>query len=301
MKELEYYINNIIKLSPLLNFGALGLLIKLILINNSTNNKMTEMKDVQIKMLEDEIQKTEKWKERKEEELINKIQELQKELNKTLEKTGGKEDAYNILKMIENHDKRLDGVLKQLIEKIEKIDIDENQYDFNMILSMASVYALESKWEKAASMYEKACSLNPGNEELYFSCGIAYANSRLGRKNDIKALQYYSNAIVYFSGNNNSFFSRLFIYKGAMLKRLNRLNEAYETVKFGYNLATEYEEINDALYNLSCISAMQDEVENFNIYSEKLKNSSKSTYNYLLQRLNKYAPKFITEIHDTSY
>ena len=126
--------------------------------------------------------------------------------------------------------------------------------------------------------------------ELYFSQGIAYANSRMGNDSDLKSLQSYSSAIVFMpdSVDSNNLKARLYIYRGALLKRLNRLKEAENDIKMGLVYASEEYEINDGLYNLACVYAMQSRKIEYSEIAKQLKNNCDSKFNYLLRRLRTY-------------
>lgn len=90
----------------------------------------------------------------------------------------------------------------------------------------------------------------------------------------------------------NDIKARLYIYKGAMLKRIHELDEAEFCINMGLNFATNKSEINDGLYNLACIYGMQNKEKEFSAIANELKSNSKSFYNCLLNRLSVYVPFF---------
>lgn len=261
-----------------------------------------------------------------------KEQERQiEQLKNEISEKGVNLQSYNVeevLSNVKNVKDELKEPIKVLTEKIEKLQLGNfSEDDFDTILLLANAYATDKEWIKSAEQYEKASKIKDDLWELYFSKGIAFANSRLGRDTDLKSLQSYSSAIAFFpdkvdlsikarldiyegemsnrlsglkeaSGNKemevglSNIKARLYIYKGGILKRLHRLEEAESDIKFGLKYATKEYEVNDGLYNLACVYAMQNKEIEYSKIAEQLKNKSIPYFNYLIDRINKYAPKF---------
>jgi tetratricopeptide (TPR) repeat protein len=96
-----------------------------------------------------------------------------------------------------------------------------------------------------------------GDWEDYYLRGVNLANSRASRESDIRALQAYGAAIAVAPDSlPANLRSRLYAYRGAILKRLGRLDEASQDLELAQRWATEDREIEDALYNRACIAAM---------------------------------------------
>ncbi len=95
--------------------------------------------------------------------------------------------------------------------------------------------------------------------EDYYIRGVNLANGRGDATANTAALRAYSNAIALApSSLPSNVKSRLYAYRAAVLKRLHRLDEAKQDLVLAQNWATEDREIEDALYNLSCVLAMGD-------------------------------------------
>ncbi|MCE9637127.1 MAG: toll/interleukin-1 receptor domain-containing protein [Planctomycetes bacterium] len=93
--------------------------------------------------------------------------------------------------------------------------------------------------------------------EGFYLQGVTLANKRGGRAVDVAAARAYSNAIALapaeLPGNIRS---RLYSYRGAMFKRLMRLEEAQQDLTLARRWASEPREVDDATYNLACVLAM---------------------------------------------
>ncbi|CAB9506497.1 expressed unknown protein [Seminavis robusta] len=96
--------------------------------------------------------------------------------------------------------------------------------------------------------------------EDYFIQGLHHANRRNGRESDKQALYYYSLCKAtmpdYLPPNEKA---RLITYHAAILKRLGRLDEAESELSLALKLATQHDEIADALYNMAGVLSMKGE------------------------------------------
>lgn len=96
--------------------------------------------------------------------------------------------------------------------------------------------------------------------QAHFSRGVAHANRHGGRESDLASLRAYNEAIALAPADievNRR--ARLFSYRGGMLKRLGRLQEAEADARMALSLASGDHEVLDGHYNLACIHAMRGE------------------------------------------
>jgi tetratricopeptide (TPR) repeat protein len=99
--------------------------------------------------------------------------------------------------------------------------------------------------------------LDAGDWEDYYIRGVNLANQRGDTGANRAALLAYSNAIALAPVSlPSNLRSRLYAYRAALYKRLNRLEEAEQDLALAQRWATERREIEDALYNLACVLAM---------------------------------------------
>jgi tetratricopeptide (TPR) repeat protein len=98
--------------------------------------------------------------------------------------------------------------------------------------------------------------------EDYYLRGVHLANIKGGPSENLAALRAYSEAIALAPENIPlNLRSRLFAYRGAMLKRLGRLDEAEHDLVLAKSWASEDREIDDVMYNLACVMAMKNNDE----------------------------------------
>lgn len=188
-------------------------------------------------------------------ELKNNLKEILDELGYSI-KTAVEEKTINLENTVRNQ-------LNYLLSKMEVAEIKSNSNeDGNWHLTMAEAFMAKREWETAAFHFERASPYFFDNWELYFSKSIAYANSRKGRDSDFNALKAYNDTITFLPIDiDTNFKARIFIYRGAMYKRLKRLDEAEADITLGLKYAQSRYEIEDAHYNFACIYAMRGDKE----------------------------------------
>jgi tetratricopeptide (TPR) repeat protein len=92
---------------------------------------------------------------------------------------------------------------------------------------------------------------------LHFTRGVAYANMRRGRETNIAALRAYNDAIALAPLNlEDRLRARLFTYRGAMFKRLDRAREAEPDLLEALSLTDDEKENLDTRYNLACVYSL---------------------------------------------
>jgi hypothetical protein len=107
---------------------------------------------------------------------------------------------------------------------------------------------------------DSRASVNDSEDwEYYYLRDVSLANERGSSDVNLAALRAYSNAIVLAPRSlPNNVRARLYTYRAALFKRLNRLEEAEQDLVLAQRWATEEREISDALYNFACVFAMGD-------------------------------------------
>lgn len=175
----------------------------------------------------------------------------------------------------------------------DRKDIINN--DANIHLSMAKTYSITKEWVASISQFELALPNLPIDWNNYMLYGIACANSR-NNSYYLKAIETYSNEIVYIPDNAEvNMKARLYVYRGSIYKRIGRLDEAVSDLKFALsNISTDGYEKTDALYNIACVYAMQNNISEFNNVMAQLESAEDDyTIDRIKKRLKVYAPNFL--------
>ena len=128
-------------------------------------------------------------------------------------------------------------------------------------LEAAASMAVTGRWAEAANHYDNYCRLHPENWEAQFNRAVAHANVGEPTAN-LAALRAYNEAIALHPPDiEPSTRARLHAYRGGILKRLRRFDEARAQLEFAQQLATEPFEQDDIAYNLACIASVQGRVD----------------------------------------
>lgn len=134
---------------------------------------------------------------------------------------------------------------------------DLKAQDPNWHLEVAKGLTVSNDWLSAAHHFDRYLEHDPDNWEVHFLRAVAYANARSGYVTDLSSLRSYNDALALAPERlDQNVRARLFGYRGAMLKRLGRLDEAENDLLLAQGLATREYEQKDSAYNLACVYAM---------------------------------------------
>jgi len=155
-------------------------------------------------------------------------------------------------------DESVRGELERLLPGIEKIANQSTESsDPAWNRELARGFMTTGEWTRAAAHLDKYLAREDGDYEAHFARGVAYANSRAGRNADVTALRSYSQAVALLPADVDSDRKARYIdYRGAMLKRLGRLDEAEADLQLAAKLAEDSAIRNDIVYNLASIYAL---------------------------------------------
>ena len=176
--------------------------------------------------------------------------------------------------------KKIDDLTNKIMQTRNKPELtrlfQEETVNLDHILQSAKALMAQQKWNEAAQLFDEYVKNGPQDWEVHFSRGVAHANSRGGLTSDIAALRAYNDAIALIPAKlDSNNYARLFSYRGAMLKRLRRLDEAEADLTIAQKYATAVYEINNINYNWAGIYALRGERNKLLEVVSKLSNSPK--------------------------
>jgi tetratricopeptide (TPR) repeat protein len=306
-------------ISALIGVGILGYIIKMKdqqvkvkeeILNlkdqqGQVKNEIVLLKDAQIALQQEKIGLKDDQLTIKEKDLLKAqqaIEDLEQKLNNALNEKG-----INFQKLAEGQKLNSNNEeIKQLTNELVKIlneqsgtylkTIDER---FEKIVSNSNLTIAKSQMAqgnfdaatKAFDYYEQTDNIS---WDVYFSKAVAYANLRGGRKSDIQSIRAYNDAITFLPADvNPNARARVFAYRGAIYKRINRFDEALNDLDIARKYATNPYEIDDINYNLSAIYAMIGDKEKMMEFIGKIK--SHKYLNHIHNHLNDYYSKFAND------
>lgn len=154
----------------------------------------------------------------------------------------------------------VEGLLRSLLERLSRLDraneSAQTEVPSSVLLEVAHGLLAEGRWAEAARQLDRYVDTVPEDWDAHVARAVAYSNSRQGRRSDLQALRAYNDALAHRPTTiDKNLLARLFSYRGAMLKRLDRLAEAESDLRIAQALATAEYEIHDIAYNFACIYA----------------------------------------------
>jgi tetratricopeptide (TPR) repeat protein len=209
-----------------------------------------------------EVERTEKWSKRREEELTAELDALRAKLSEVLSDSGLTITSLSIGASLKSVAEETRDRVNDLVSKMENVEAERAYaFDADWHLEAAKGYAAQGNWQSAAEYLDKYVRIKGDDFEVQFLRGVAHANART---NPLAALRAYNEAVALLpSDDEGPSRARVFSYRGAMMKRLGRLDESEADLKLAIRFAGdrfEYER-DDALYNLACVYAMQGDKE----------------------------------------
>lgn len=208
------------------------------------------------------------YTDRQNKQLTNEKETLQKQLMEILKSEG----VDNSFLLDNSFLKNLTGdfieKVDSLTTKLEKVELSINKngkaenIDGSYHLSIGNGYIVSKDWAKATYHLDIASQAFPNDSNIHFTRGVCYANIRGGNETDSKSIEAYSKAIIYLKDSEKETRNKAYIYRGAMFKRLRKLDEAECDIKFGLANTLNRHFQADGLYNLACIYAMRSDKHN---------------------------------------
>ncbi|NOZ45959.1 MAG: hypothetical protein GXO79_04170 [Chlorobi bacterium] len=283
-KEEIQFILSII--GAIFSIGILGYLIKLFSLVHKIAKDKQEILEQRIKLKDDKVDliQTEKIG------IINERDKLKEKLQNILDKEGLTVSQISTNKISEVEQKiglKIDVLVEQMEVLQNQLNNSDDNYDYN--LSVGEAFYSKNNWEKAAFHFEKATKINDSDWQVCFSKAIAYANLRKDRLSDEMAMKSYYQTISVIPENiDKNIKGRVYIYLGAMLKRLNKLDEAEINLVYGLTLPISNYEIVDGKYNLACIYGMKKQKQKMLDTIQEMKKIDKSYIRAIQYHLEDY-------------
>lgn len=248
-------------LSAILSLAVFGIAIKLtLLMKEALSQRVEALKEKnavteerRLKELEDKVRA-----ERERDQLKQQLAGILERENVTVESLVANTAISTIKQEVTVAIQDVLHEMRQIETEFERTEEDPKDH-----LELAKASTVAGNWQSAAEHYEKYIRFYPDNWEIHFLKAIAYANTRGGRTTDLASLMAYGDAISLAPEELDlNTRARLHTYRGAMLKRLKRLDEALSELLLARKWASESYEVADNHYNLACVYAMRKEKEN---------------------------------------
>jgi Flp pilus assembly protein TadD len=212
-----------------------------------------------------ERERDEKWHARDKERLERELSERQRQIESLLAGAGLDLTTLAVgdgLRTLTHEVKsQLATLTEELKVRLAALPAVSDQAGAGAQLTLAKGKMAIGQWGGAAALFDEYTKHDLETDwEAQFSRGVAHANSREGFASDLAALRSYNEAIALAPDDlGQDYRARLHAYRGAILKRLSRLDEAEADLRIAQKLASADYEVIDTRYNLACIFAMRGE------------------------------------------
>jgi tetratricopeptide (TPR) repeat protein len=208
-------------------------------------------------------------------ELGAENERLRVELEKALSERGVTLQAITTGADIIIEGKAEAAFVHDLASRLERQRADDPSPSPEIDLELAKAEMAQGNWEAASALLDRYVKIYPDSFDVQFARGVAWANTR---SNNSAALRAYNEAIALLPPeSNNAHQARVFTYRAAILKRLERLDEANADLMHALNLlqsTPDSPELDDLYYNLAAVAAMQGDKRNMVHYLMKIKDSA---------------------------
>lgn len=251
--ELQPYFTAI---ATFLSVATLGFVMRMALFMRDAEKQRAAIIEERLVSTKEELARTEKWSAREKAQLTELNESLRSQLEEVLAGSGITVQALASGASLKEAQESIQQAVSDLLSRMEEADrLHGGIVDPGWHLELAKGYMAKLDWRNAAFHFDRYAEFNPTDADMQFSRGVAHANTRT---DTLPALRAYNEAIAFVSESvDSNMRAKYFAYRGAMLKRMGRLQEAESDLKLALPLATHDYEIHDIKYNLAAVYAMQ--------------------------------------------
>lgn len=242
-----------------LSVATFGFVVRIALLFREAERQRTVIIEERLTNVKEDLARTEKWSDREKQDLTSQNESLRSQLEEVLSGSGLTIETLATGKSLQEAQESIQQSVEALIQKMEAADKTIGGIgNPGWHLELAKGYMATRDWANAARHLDQYVASHPTDAGTQFSRGVAHANTLAGDAGNLAALRAYNEAIAFAPpGLEKNMLARYFVYRGAMLKRMNRLQEAESDLQLALPLASRDYEVYDIKYNLAAVYAMQ--------------------------------------------
>jgi hypothetical protein len=255
-------------ISAVFSVATLGFILNLVKSVRDNAQDRIAIQDERLKRAAEEQQRTEKWADKEKVELKEQLDRAKSEMDALLKSQGIDLTNLTLGKQLSESASAIretaDSIIKEMQDKLTRLanmkSDTEKALDPTWELSVAMGAMASGSFADAAAHFDAYSKADAASWQSNFTRGVAHANARQGHVSDLASLRAYNDAIAMAPQTlEKNRKARMFAYRGAMFKRLDRLAEADSDLRIALSLADARYELTDIHYNLACVYAMRGE------------------------------------------
>lgn len=280
-KYLSAFQPYLVLLSATISITTLGFILNLLRAIRDNAQDRIAVQEERLKKASDDQQRTEKWAEREKAALKDELAVAKASLDRILQDQGLDLSSLSLGKQLSESAGLVRETAEALVQEMQAklaqlADLQgsiPNNHDMELSVAMGAMST--GSFSDAAAHFDTYARAEDDSWEANLARGVAHANARGGRDSNIASLRAYNEAIAMVPIDiDDNFRARMFAYRGAILKRLNRLSEAEADLRYALTMARDRYELTDIHYNLACIHAMRGEKDHMLAEIEHVKSSA---------------------------
>ncbi|GJH14727.1 hypothetical protein CBA19CS11_37835 [Caballeronia novacaledonica] len=253
-----------------LSVSTLAFILNLLKASRENQEKLTDIANKRADFLKEQAEAERKRAEGERTRLEREVAERKDQMEALLSKSGFDFDAVmgvrtlqTVAKDVREQIEVLDAEIRKHLTDLSNLGLSiDHAREASLRLTLAKGALADNNWEAAAAELDDYSIASGDDWHAHFVRGVAHANSRDGSFTNIAALRAYNDAIALFpKTEDEALKARLLRYRGAMLKRLDRLDESLSDLQLAREKARDGADLLDISYNLSCVYAMKGDKE----------------------------------------
>jgi tetratricopeptide (TPR) repeat protein len=212
---------------------------------------------------DENAKRTEVWYERRIKEVNDKLAAELAQKNITVERLVDASQQPELSETVLVSVRELAVELRTLREGLGAIQgFTADAVDPETLINVGRAAYASQDWVAAGDSLETAATHYRTNWELWLLAAVARANSRVDDQSHLAAIRCMSAAIAHAPSDvDPNLRARMYGYRGAMFKRLRRLDEAENDLLLGRHWATAEYEQSDIAYNLAGVYSLKNDRE----------------------------------------
>lgn len=260
LAELQPYLSGA---AALLGLATLTFVVRLASQIGTLEQKRTQLEEKRTETVRQELELARREAAFEQRQLSQQNEELRSRLEVALDGQGLSLDALAAGQTLQEAKNELRVAVEDLLSKMEAVDsADTRIVNAEWHLEMGRGFMATREWVKASHHLDEYVRMSPLDHEAQFARGVAHANSGGSFSSNLAALRAYNEAVALVPADAPTELRTRYInYRGAMLKRLGRLDEAEADLSLALRLSDADYITSDVLYNLAGVHAMRGDRE----------------------------------------